>query len=502
MKPKTDEGGKTVPTTKVDAAARLAKNSIAMFAGAAFAKAGGLVTTILVARYLGASSLGAYAVILAVALLLGVISPMGQQEVIVRAVARDRSLMFKYWVNASVVALLFAASLGASLATITAYSDFEPAARVAIYVAVIGLPIAGLNFVAQAVLQGLERMEHQPIGTFFGWMFALPMLWLLLHGGAGIWAAFAARIVFQLTSLVILARAILQLAARYKVPHDWAPHLSMWQATLPAAMPFALQRFLTEGLVWITVIILPLLVTLEAVGFFNAASQVTQITAMIIPMVASTILPLFSRAFKQNPTRSGWLADQTVKFLLLVIFPFAFLVTVAAGKIIFLLYGDGYLDSVPVLQLVIWSQVFVAADSVMKQSMIASDNVRAMVWRSIIGVITHIALTVTLGKLFGLFGIAIAAVVASAFLMTIDTRFVTRHVYQCNLIQVVAKPFLAALAAGIAAFVLIDEGLLLLSLASVLVYLISLVVLKVFTPEERSVFAQLFQRLRARLMSW
>lgn len=77
-----------------------------MFAASILAKGGGLIVTILVARYLGASSLGVYAVVLAVALLLEVMSPLGHQEVIIRAIARDRSQMLVHWVNASASTLL------------------------------------------------------------------------------------------------------------------------------------------------------------------------------------------------------------------------------------------------------------------------------------------------------------------------------------------------------------------------------------------------------------
>ena len=54
-----------------------------MFTAALIAKGGGLIVTILVARYLGVQSLGVYAVVLSLSILLEVISPFGQQEVIV-----------------------------------------------------------------------------------------------------------------------------------------------------------------------------------------------------------------------------------------------------------------------------------------------------------------------------------------------------------------------------------------------------------------------------------
>jgi len=96
---------------------------------------------------------------------------------------------------------------------------------------------------------------------------------------------------------------------------------------------------------------------------------------------------------------------------------------------------------------------------VMKQKMIASDNERAMVWRSALGLVVNLALTIALGKAFGLLGIAAAVVLASAVLLALDTVFVERHVAVTNLSQAVTKPFVCALLAGMIGVALIDQGL-------------------------------------------
>lgn len=469
-----------------------------MFAASILAKAGGLIVTILVARYLGAESLGVYAVVLAVALLLEVMSPLGHQEVIIRAIARDRSHMFAHWVNASASTLLVAILFGVGLVVYLQMTNPRADAEIAVYIAAAGLPIAGLNLVAQAVLQGVERMQYQTMAAFVGRALGLVILWVLLESGAGIWSAFLGRAIFQIVSLLILSRYILQYADQNNVQRIWRPDFSSCRTSFSASKPFAMQRFLTEGLLRVNIIILPLLVTLDAVGQFNAANQITQTTSTIIPIMMLTLLPVFARSFIKSPEKSALIADKVLKFLLVLIFPFAIIVTIAADKIILLLYGSGYEAAVPVLQLVVWSQVFFAADSVMKQKMIASNNERAMVWRSTLGLLANVALTIALGKVFGLFGIAGAVVLASAFLLTLDAMFVERHIAITNVSQAVVKPFACALLAGVVAVLLIDQGLLVLLPATAVAYLIFLLLFRTFTEDELLVMKQLFHRLLGR----
>ncbi|TCK18183.1 O-antigen/teichoic acid export membrane protein [Thiogranum longum] len=483
----------------IDGTVRILMNSAAMFAASILAKGGGLIVTILVARYLGATSLGVYAVVLAVALLLEVMTPVGHQEVIVRAIARDRSQMLVHWVNASATTLLASVLFSAGLVLYVYVTGPRADAELAVYVVAATLPFAGLKFIAQAVLQGVERMQYQTTATFVGLVSGLLLLWLLLESGAGVWSAFLSRTVFHVVSLVILARYILRCADQEKVKRVWRPDFSLCRSTFLVAIPFALQRFLTEGLQRLNIIILPLLITLAAVGQFNAAMQITQATSTIIPIMMLTLLPVFARSYSKDREKSALMAHKVLKMLLVLIFPFAFVVTVSADKIILLLFGPGYEASVPVLQIVIWSQVFFAADSVMKQKMIASDNERTMVWYSTFGLIVSVALTIVLGKTWGMLGVAVAVVLASAFLLTLNAGYVGRHIARINLVQAAWKPFLCALSAGLVAVVLIDQGLAIVLPVTAGAYVAFLLLFRAFSDDELLLFKQLFLHLRARL---
>jgi O-antigen/teichoic acid export membrane protein len=488
-----------VNNKNIEGTARILKNSVAMFAASLLAKGGGLIITILVARYLGAESLGVFAVVMAVALLLGVLSPLGHQEVIIRVIARDRSQMLVHWINASASTLLASLLFGAGLVVYAHVISPRADAELAVYFVAAGLPFAGLNFVAQAVLQGVERMQYQTMATFVGRALGLLLLWGLLHSGAGVWAAFLSHAVFHTVSLLILSRTILQHADQNSVQRVWLPNLSQCRSTLFAALPFALQRFLTEGLQRLNIIILPLLITLEAVGQFNAATQITQATSTIIPIMMLTLLPVFARSYSNNREKSALMAHKVLKILLVLMFPFAFVITVAADKIILLLFGPGYEAAVPVLQIVIWSQVFLAADSVMKQKMIASDNERVMVWYSALGLIVNVTLIIALGKMWGVLGVAGAVVLSGAFLLTLNARYVGRHIGKVDLAQAAGKPFVCALLAGAVAIALVDQGLVIMLPTTAVAYVVLLLLFKTFHADELLLFKQLFQRLLTRV---
>jgi O-antigen/teichoic acid export membrane protein len=181
---------------------------------------------------------------------------------------------------------------------------------------------------------------------------------------------------------------------------------------------------------------------------------------------------------------NGTVARNSMKFLLIAVLPMTFLVAATAPGIIRLLYGSGYAASVPALQIVIWAQVFLSADTILKQVIIASDNEMSMLRRSVAGVLVPILLTIVLVTFFGINGVAMAIVGASMFIVVLDVHFVVRHVVKLDFADAIIKPLLCA--AGAVAVALDGHHLLLIITAAGLTYLTSLFLLRTFSADELS----------------
>ncbi|MGH8495928.1 MAG: flippase [Gammaproteobacteria bacterium] len=480
---------------RVHTAARIIRNSLALFVVAAMAKGAGLIIAIIVARYLGAEALGIYAVLMALTMLCEIVAPMGQQDVLIRSVARVPASMLRLWVESGATTILFAAVFSLILAAGGRMLGLDPDVLLAVDVVALSLPIGASSMVAQAVLQGLERMKFLAVATFLGRVAGLATLIVMLEFGAGVYSAFVGRFVFHLLTLGILAVVIFRYGRSIGATTDWRFTPRYLAGATKAALPFAGQRVLAEAAIRSSVLVLPLLLSMRSVGLFDAADRLRQTIASIIPIVMLAIMPAFSRVFRDDRERAAELAEYSMKFLLIVVFPMAFLVAAAAPAIIGLLYGSGYESSATVLQIVIWSQVFMAADMVLKQAMIGSDNEKAMLWRSAVSVVLQIALTVILTRAFGIHGAAAAIVAGGVFMVALDAHFVSRHVVRMNLLSATAKPLLCAAVAGAVALALADFNLAIVFAAFGSAYLAILFLIRTFSAEELSLMRSLPRHL-------
>src|SRR5262245_8809196 len=104
----------------------IARNSVALMAVGLLAKGMGLVLAVLIARFLGPASMGLFALLFSIALLVEYVAPLGLQDVLIREVAARPRERVKLWKQAATLAV--SASLLPSAAFLAAaylYRDQE-----------------------------------------------------------------------------------------------------------------------------------------------------------------------------------------------------------------------------------------------------------------------------------------------------------------------------------------------------------------------------------------
>lgn len=475
-------------SSPLQAVVRIVRNTIGLFLVALLSKGSGLIVVIVVARYLGPEALGAYVVIMAVTMLLTTASPMGTTDIAIRAISRDHSSLLRYWKESLVTTILFACLFALLMAGGSRMIGLPDPIQAGVDIAAIGLIPGGLMWASQAPLQAIEQTRYLSMATLAGRLVGFAVLFLMLESGAGIIAAFVSHAIFLTVTTAMLATTILR---RARVAG------SAWRETDPApavirrALPFAGQRILMDASMNINLIILPLLVSVQSVGHFDAADRIRRTIAVVMPMTMLAVMPEFSRAFGGARDEAMLLAQRTMKFLLILMLPLVLLFTVMAPAIVELLYGAGYEQSVRVLQIGAWSLLFLSADMVLKQIMIASHEERALLQRSFLGIAVQVALTIVLTIWLGITGAALSVMLAGVFVLFVDLRFVVRKVAPVDFAAVTVRPAFSAVIAGVAALLLEGQRPLIVAATATLVYLVSLVLFRAITSSELAILRQL-----------
>lgn len=461
----------------VGTARGILRNSAALLLVGIFAKGMGLVIAVLVARFLGPGATGLFALLFGIAVLCETLTTLGVPEALVREIAAKRESSGHLVRTA--VRIVLVVSILPTLAFLVASFFFEPGdpIRSSLRVLCISTPVAALFTVAQAGLQGLERMFLLTWTTFATRIMSLVWLVYALWQGANIESAFISRLIFQFGAVAV----ILPILWRYP---DMRPEESSVRSLLFRSFPFALNKILNDLTTRMPALVLPALLGLVKSGFFDAAERIRNTIAMTMQATMQGIMPAFSRNFSGEGSQSSKLISYSAKYVAIGMALIATGIAVLAGWIVQLLYGSQFLDAILPLQILLWAQVVVAVDGVLRQAMLASRNEYSAVRRSLAGMLTLLLVLVSTAKNFGLVGVAAGMLLAAVALLWVDLRFVHRRVTPIRSGPMIVAPLAAALLIGAALAAIDPDAILTRILVATTGWVLAFAVLRLLPREE------------------
>lgn len=436
--------------TSVGVARGILRNAGALFLVGLLAKGAGLIIAVLVARFLGADAMGLFAVLFSVSVLIETFISLGMSDSLVRDVAARPDHAPEMFVAALKLVAAISIVPMAGLLIASGLLAGQPAARDCVLILAFGTPVSGAFVVAQAVMQGAERVLLLTWTAFAARVLSLGFLFWVFFEGAGLAAAFLSRVLFHLLALGVLCHVILRGRTAGRESHST-------RRLFIRAVPFAANTALRELGRRLPAFILPGSIGLASSGVFDAANRVRSTIGMTMAASITGLMPAFARSHGEPEDRAGTLVGFSLKYMCLGMALIATAITVLAPWIVQLLYGPTFAEATLPLQLLAWAQVLAAVDAVLQQAMLARQAVVPAVRNTAAGIGIQGALLLLLSWPFGLGGAAIAVLLAALAGLAIDLRHVVRHVTQFAVWRFAGAPL--AVAACVATLTLAADRL-------------------------------------------
>jgi O-antigen/teichoic acid export membrane protein len=476
-------------------AIRILKNTIALIMSTGIERVVSFVLTLYIARALGVTALGEFGLVLSLSSIFSTIALVGQDQIIIREVGRDKSQALYYLCNSGLIAVA-GGILGMVIMTITAYGlGYEP--RVVGYAAIMSLSLipGTLVMVGESLIQGLERMEFVTLVRFGGNLFKVGASIGLLVAGFGLGAVFASIVATQAIMFGLYLVFIVRLSGKLA----WLPDKKFMRSLLGISGIFAAITIFNVAFRSIDVVFLTSMRGMEEGGVYVAASKTVQTVQILLPALMLSVYPVLSQTFLSDPERFATTAQRTLKLLFSLIIPLVFLLTILAPQLVILLYKEDFSSSIPVFQVLVWLLIPLAGNAVLFRTIYASNNERVTLRIVGVNMTVNIALNLLLIPRFGALGTSIAALCSILGGFIQNLWFVHKHLFSINLVQLAGRPVLAAAAAGVLVWLLRDWSLIPLLGIGLAAYALFLVGLGGVSKDELALFQFTWQALRQEL---
>jgi O-antigen/teichoic acid export membrane protein len=472
---------------------KIARNTLLVFISQVLYYILTFFTVIYTARYLGADGFGILSLALSITGIFAMFIDMGLSTFMVREVSRDKSTANKYIPNVTLMRIILSIVTVIIIILMVNVINYPEIVKIVIYILTVSIIINAISGVFSYVFQANEKMEFLLIsnlilsgsmllGTLIGVFNQLELLYFAY--------------LYIISNLLVFIFITLSYLWKFKRPNiniDW----SIWKPTLKEAWPFGVAAMSGLLYTYIDSILLSIFQSNTVVGWYSAAYRLMLVVLLIPNTFNTVIFPVMSPLFKSSTESLKLINERYFKYMIIIGVPLGFSTTFLAEKIILLVYGAGYTNSIISLQILIWTMVFTFVGASFVQ-VLQSINKQLIITKiAAVCVIINIILNLILIPSFSFIGASVATVLTEIVLVSYTIYATTRLGYgisELNVKKDLLKVLLAS--AVMSLFILYFNylNLALIVIISIIIYLVLLILLKVFDDTDKLIIRNIMKR--------
>jgi O-antigen/teichoic acid export membrane protein len=339
-----------------------------------------MVLMVVISRTLGDVEFGRFYLALTLTMVVGVAVDFGTSQVVTRELAREPARTRPYLGRAALVVAVLGVGLYAAVNVAVRVLGFAPEVRS--LVAILGLLMVAEGFaqLLGAIFQAHERMVLPALTRVGANAIALAVATPLLLRGSGATTAAVVIVLAAAARVAIQAVAVRRLAGFGMPP---APPPS-WRGLLRAGFPFLAAQGLGLFVARVNVLILGIVASDAAVGWYAAASRVMEALNFIPLVLTMAAFPVLSRLWVSGRDEFAATVRKTLDLVLFVAVPVGVMLLVLAPDVVgFLFTLQSYGPAVPVLRIQAISLSLIFVDFLLVCVLMAIGRERT--WLAIIG---------------------------------------------------------------------------------------------------------------------
>lgn len=458
-----------------------------------------LALTIVQPRFLGPVAIGQMRLALSLWLIAAVFINLGTGQHLTLATARDRSrgiaMVGPILVMRSIVFTIAAVAFAVFLVVSNATAEFT---WIVVLYGLYSL-FAMASDTISAAFVGLERMSIPASAGVAARVFGTVVAIVVLLLGGNVVSVVAVAAGGNLIALLILVRAIRRLTTV-----SFRGWRKMSGPILRASAGFLMAGAILVIYQQVDTVVIALLVEDEVLGWYGTADTLFATLLFPITILMGVVFPTLGRLHADDPDELVALVRRSFKTLLMVAVPIGLGTTVVAQQFAPLLLGEDFRESGDVLA--VFGPVILLTFGSILFATLAMATERQMFWNAVMFV--GVLLTIPLDLLFvpwadrnfssGAIGGALAYLGTETMMVIVGLWKIAPYLVERSTLWRTIRTLLAGGLMFAASWPLRDRFLLLPIVVGVVVYAVSLLVLRVLSDDERHMIGTILAKIGLR----
>lgn len=397
----------------------VAKNAAWLMLATTGQKVLAFVSFIIVARLAGADITGAYFYAISITSIFVTFADLGMTPVVIRAISghrEDSERLLGAAIRAKAI-LAPIAALAAMVYAVVAGGDATIIATVGI--ACLVMTADTIHLVIYGALRGKQNLRPEAIGMFIGQTLSAIVAAAAAYFGTG---PVGLAVALLISSTWNVGWSLFQLK-KFKIAAS-EPRKSDFRLLAREAVPFALAGIAVKVYSYVDSLFLNIFHGVTAVGMYAVAYKLTYALQFLPLTFTAALYPALSAGFakgEKEDVRNTFLG--ALRLMAAIGFVLTAGLSALAPRIIPLVYGVQYLDSVPALSVLPWVLLPIFMDFPIGALLNASHRAHLKTTAMLFTMVLNVVLNLVLVPLYGPVGAAWAGVVSFWVLFFIGLGF-------------------------------------------------------------------------------
>jgi polysaccharide transporter, PST family len=196
------------------------------------------------------------------------------------------------------------------------------------------------------------------------------------------------------------------------------------------AIPFLLSNVAIVLYMKIDQVLLGKLANIKEVGYFTATTKVAEVFYFIPLVITGSMFGLLINARKVSISKYLSIGRKIFFYLLACGLLISVAIYLFAGPVITFLFGSKFLPSIGVLEMYIWTVIFIYGGVAINQLLVIEEGQKVILYKTLIGVCLNIVLNLLLIPRYGAMGAAVATLITQ-FVSSIAANFFFKQSRNC-----------------------------------------------------------------------
>lgn len=387
----------------------IARNSAFVLGVQAILKVLAFLFNVYIVRRLGAVHFGRYSTVVAYVAIFAIFTDWGLSPFAIREMAKDRAKTAWLLPNIIAIRVIFSSMIMIIAPLSALWLGKDRDLVLGIFIASAGLILYAFQGPLDSALTARERLDFTSILTLINQLVFWGLGVLLLLQGMGFIGLIVASLAGVAVVAVLSGWKLLQLDVGQLVLSARA-----WPRLFVTALPFGISGISYAIMDRFDTVLMSFVLTDAAVGWYNVPWTLINMMLLIAQSIAIAMYPSMVRSYNENPESLSRVVWQSIKYLLIVCLPIVVGGMVLAHRIIITLYKEAFVESVFVLQVMLWALPSLFLLELLGRIANTLGLERPAARINVLNAVFTIVLNLILMPMFGIRGAALALVCARA----------------------------------------------------------------------------------------